>query len=85
MAKCGAPMAIDDGEQRLRRNVRANRRANVKQQTAKINQGATYSVSQITVQETLLCLGLRSRRLVHAPMLTTVPPQWLEFACQHCN
>ncbi|GFX44262.1 hypothetical protein TNCV_4376501 [Trichonephila clavipes] len=35
-----------------------------------MNQGATSSVSQTTVQRTLL--RLRSRRVVHAPMMTVV-------------
>ncbi|GBL92579.1 hypothetical protein AVEN_83887-1 [Araneus ventricosus] len=44
---CGASRAIDDrGERRLRRCVRANRRATVEQLTAQMNQGATKSVSQ---------------------------------------
>ncbi|GFT99601.1 uncharacterized protein TNCV_114801 [Trichonephila clavipes] len=38
--KCGAPRAIDDrGERRLRRCVRADRRATVEQLTTKMNQG----------------------------------------------
>ncbi|GBN57732.1 hypothetical protein AVEN_130996-1, partial [Araneus ventricosus] len=42
---CGAPRAIDDrGERRLRRFVRANRRATVEQLTAQMNQGATKSI-----------------------------------------
>ncbi|GBM23276.1 hypothetical protein AVEN_26009-1 [Araneus ventricosus] len=70
---CGAPRAIDDrGERRLRRCVRANRHATVEQLTAQMNQGATKSVSSTTVQRTLLRMGLRSRRLVNAPMLTAV-------------
>ncbi|GBL95678.1 hypothetical protein AVEN_644-1 [Araneus ventricosus] len=48
---CGAPRAIDDrGKRRLRRCVRANRRATVEQLTAQMNQGATKSVSSTTVQ-----------------------------------
>ncbi|GBM14516.1 hypothetical protein AVEN_101161-1 [Araneus ventricosus] len=48
---CGAPRAIDDrGERRLRRCVRANRRATVEQLIAQMNQGATKSVSSTTVQ-----------------------------------
>ncbi|GBN81934.1 hypothetical protein AVEN_158770-1 [Araneus ventricosus] len=73
---CGAPQAIDDrGERRLRRCVRANRRATVEQLTAQMNQGATKSVSSTTVQRTLLRMGLRSRRLVNAPMPTAVRRQ----------
>ncbi|GFX27419.1 transposable element Tcb1 transposase [Trichonephila clavipes] len=54
------------------RCVRADRRATAEQLTTKMNQGATKSVSQTTIQLTLLRLGLRSRRLVRAPMLTDV-------------
>ncbi|GBN95505.1 hypothetical protein AVEN_139162-1 [Araneus ventricosus] len=47
---CGAPRAIDDRrERRLRRCVRANRRATVEQLTAQMNQGATKSVSSSSV------------------------------------
>ncbi|GFV81429.1 transposable element Tcb1 transposase [Trichonephila clavipes] len=85
--KCGAPRAIDDrGERRLRRCVRADRRATVEQLTTKMNQGATKSVSQTTIQRTLLRLGLRSRRLVRAPMLTAVHRRRrLEFARQYSS
>ncbi|GIY57998.1 transposable element Tcb1 transposase [Caerostris darwini] len=84
---CGAPRAIDDrGERRLRRCVRANRRATVEQLTAQMNQGTTKSVSSTTVQRTLLRMGLRSRRLVNAPMLTAVHRRRrLEFARQYRN
>ncbi|GFU90017.1 transposable element Tcb1 transposase [Trichonephila clavipes] len=85
--KCGAPRAIDDrGERRLRRCVRADRRATVEQLIAKMNQGATKSVSQTTIQRTLLRLGLRSRRLVRAHMLTAVHRRRkLEFARQYSS
>lgn len=64
----------------------ANIRATVEQLTAQMNQGATNSVSQTTVQRTLLRLGLRSRRLVHASMLTAVHRRRrLEFAHRYCN
>ncbi|GFU17422.1 transposable element Tcb1 transposase [Trichonephila clavipes] len=74
--KCGAPRAIDDrGERRLRRCVRADRRATVEQLFTK-------SVSQTTIQRTLL----RSRRLVRASMLTTVHRRRrLEFARQYSS
>ncbi|GFX99885.1 transposable element Tcb1 transposase [Trichonephila clavipes] len=43
--------AIDDrGKRRLQRCVRADRRATVEQLTTKMNQGATKSVSQTTIQ-----------------------------------
>ncbi|GBO03171.1 hypothetical protein AVEN_201717-1 [Araneus ventricosus] len=45
---CGAPRAIDErGERKLRRCVRANRRATVEQLTTQMNQGATKSVSSM--------------------------------------
>ncbi|GFS87658.1 transposable element Tcb1 transposase [Trichonephila clavipes] len=51
-----------------------------------MNQGATKSVSQTTIQRTLLRLGLRSRRLVRAPMLTAVHRRRrLEFARQYSS
>ncbi|GFU86904.1 transposable element Tcb1 transposase [Trichonephila clavipes] len=51
-----------------------------------MNQGATKSVSQTTIQRTLLRLGLRSRRLVRAPMLTAVQRRRrLEFARQYSS
>ncbi|GFV61653.1 hypothetical protein TNCV_188111 [Trichonephila clavipes] len=46
-----------------------------------MNQGATNSGFQTTVQRSLLRLVLRSRRLVHAPILTAVHQQRrLEFS-----
>ncbi|GFX53394.1 transposable element Tcb1 transposase [Trichonephila clavipes] len=46
-----------------------------------MNQGATNSVFQTTVQRSLLRMVLRSRRLVHAPMLTASHQQRrLEFS-----
>ncbi|GFX88378.1 transposable element Tcb1 transposase [Trichonephila clavipes] len=83
----GAPRAIDDiGVRRLRRCVRADRRATVEQLTTKMNQWATKSVSQTIIQRTLLRLGLRSRRLVRASMLTIVHRRRrLEFARQYSS
>ncbi|GBO12980.1 hypothetical protein AVEN_65033-1 [Araneus ventricosus] len=53
---CGAPRAIDDrGERRLRRCVRANRRATVEQLTAQMNQRATKSVSSSPRVSTPTC------------------------------
>ncbi|GFW85701.1 HTH_Tnp_Tc3_2 domain-containing protein [Trichonephila clavipes] len=51
-----------------------------------MNQGATNSGFQTTVQRSLLHLVLRSRRLVHAPMLTAVHQQRrLEFSHRYRN
>ena len=82
--KCGAPRVIDDrGELQLRRCVRANRRATVEQLTTQMNQEATNSVSPMTVQWTLLHMGLCNTRLVDAPMLSAVHQRRrLEFAHQ---
>ncbi|GFX04665.1 hypothetical protein TNCV_1912101 [Trichonephila clavipes] len=51
-----------------------------------MNQGATNSGFQTTVQRSLLRMVLRSRRLVHAPMLTAVHQQRrLEFSHRYRN
>ncbi|GFT90792.1 transposable element Tcb1 transposase [Trichonephila clavipes] len=51
-----------------------------------MNQGATNSGFQTTVQRSLLRLVLRSRRLAHAPMLTAVHQQRrLEFSHRYRN
>ncbi|GFY36638.1 transposable element Tcb1 transposase [Trichonephila clavipes] len=64
----------------------AMRRATVKQHTTQMNQGATNSVFQTTVQRSLLRLVLRSRRLVHAPMLTASHQQRrMEFSYRYRN
>ncbi len=56
------------------------------QLTTQMNQGVTNSVSSTTVQRTLLRMGLRSRRLVNAPMLTAVHRRRrLKFARQYRN
>ncbi|GFW02319.1 transposable element Tcb1 transposase [Trichonephila clavipes] len=86
--KCGAPRSMDDrGERWLGKCVRVNRHAAVEQQhTTHKKQGASNSVSQATVQRTLLSLVLRSRRLVHIAMLAAVHwEQRLEFARQYRN
>ncbi|GFV87524.1 uncharacterized protein TNCV_3281621 [Trichonephila clavipes] len=82
-----APRAIDDrGERRLRRCVRADRWATRSATDHQMNQGATKSVFQTTIQRTLLRLGLQCRRLVRAPMLTTVHRRRrLEFAHQYSS
>ncbi|GFX59492.1 hypothetical protein TNCV_3373691 [Trichonephila clavipes] len=51
-----------------------------------MNQGATNSFFQTTVQRSQLRLVLRSRRLVHAPRLTAVHQQRrLEFSYRYHN
>ncbi|GFS76887.1 transposable element Tcb1 transposase [Trichonephila clavipes] len=51
-----------------------------------MNQGATNSGFLTTVQRSLLRLVLRSRRLVHAPMLTAIHQQRrLEFSHRYRN
>ncbi|GFV18361.1 hypothetical protein TNCV_3932071, partial [Trichonephila clavipes] len=51
-----------------------------------MNQGATNSGFQTTVQRSWLRLVLRSRHLVHAPMLTAVHQQRrLEFSHRYRN
>lgn len=70
-ANCGAPHAIDiRGERRLRRFVTTNQHATVNELTMQKNRGVLRKISTMTVQRTLLRIGLRSRRLVKAPMLT---------------
>ncbi|GFT19255.1 transposable element Tcb1 transposase [Trichonephila clavipes] len=85
--KCVTPQTTDvRGERWLRRCVQAKRRATVEQLNTKMNQGATNSVSQTTVQLTLLRLSLRKRRLVQASILTAVRwQQRLEYARQYSN
>ncbi|XP_055932068.1 uncharacterized protein LOC129962346 [Argiope bruennichi] len=79
--KCGAPWTIDGRDERRLRRYFSNRCAAMEQLTAQMNQRATSSVSTTTVQRTLLRMGLRSRRLVNAPMLTAVHRRRrLEFA-----
>ncbi|GFU41421.1 hypothetical protein TNCV_2171751 [Trichonephila clavipes] len=63
--------------------VISNRPTTIEQLTSPMNQEATNNVSQTTVQRTLLRLGIRSRCLAHAPMMSAVHWQRrLEFARQ---
>ncbi|GBO32847.1 hypothetical protein AVEN_38919-1 [Araneus ventricosus] len=72
-ANCGAPWVLNDrGERRLRRLVKSDRLVTVDTLTAQINQHCTRKLSSTTVQRTLLRIGPRSRRLISAPMLTSV-------------
>ncbi|GBL85077.1 hypothetical protein AVEN_221308-1 [Araneus ventricosus] len=85
LANCGTPRAINDRrERRLRRLVKSDRRATVDTLTAQMNQQCIRKLSRTTVQRTLLRIGLRSRRLISAPMLTTVNrKKRCAFALQH--
>ncbi|GBM48329.1 hypothetical protein AVEN_106528-1 [Araneus ventricosus] len=59
----GRPRVIKEkGRQRLSRLVKQNRRQAVAQLTAQYNSGTSASVSEHTVQRTLLYMGLCSRR-----------------------
>ncbi|GBM15470.1 hypothetical protein AVEN_142128-1 [Araneus ventricosus] len=82
---CGEPRAINDrGERRLRRLVKSDRCATVDTLTAQMNQQCTRKLSRTTVQRTLLCIGLHSRRLISAPMFTSVHrKKHHAFALQH--
>ncbi|GBO17027.1 hypothetical protein AVEN_160365-1 [Araneus ventricosus] len=84
LANCWAPRAINDrSERRLRRLVKCDRYT-VDTLTAQINQQCTRKLSRTTVQFTLLRVGLRSRRLISAPMLTSVHRKKRRaFALQH--
>lgn len=80
--KCGIPRDIDDSKRWLQRCLWANEHTTVEQLTAEMNQKATNRASSMTVQWTLLCIGLCS--LVNAHMLTPVHFQErLEFAFQY--
>ncbi|GBO00022.1 hypothetical protein AVEN_41626-1 [Araneus ventricosus] len=85
LANCGASRAINDrGERRLRRLVKCDRRNTVDTLTAQMNQQCTRKLSRTTLQRTLLRIGLRSRRLISAPMLTSVHrKKHRAFALQH--
>ncbi|GBN50390.1 hypothetical protein AVEN_185885-1 [Araneus ventricosus] len=58
------------GCRRLSRLVKQNRRQTVAQLTAEYNAGPSASVSEHTVQRTLLDMELCSRRPTRAPLLT---------------
>ncbi|GBN03595.1 Transposable element Tcb2 transposase [Araneus ventricosus] len=84
-ANCETPRAINDRcERRLRRLVKSDRRVTVDTLTAQMNQQCSRELSRTTVQRTLLRIGLRSRRLISAPMLTSVHRKKRRaFALQH--
>ncbi|GBM86404.1 hypothetical protein AVEN_247443-1 [Araneus ventricosus] len=60
----------EKGRRRLSRWVKQNRRQTVAQLTAQYNAGPRASVSEHTVQRTLLDMGLCSRRPTRVPLLT---------------
>ncbi|GBO10338.1 hypothetical protein AVEN_110192-1 [Araneus ventricosus] len=67
----GRPRVIKEkGRRRLSRLVKQNRRQTVAQLTAQYNACPSASISEHTVQRTLLDMGLCSRRPTHVPLLT---------------
>ncbi|GBO01977.1 hypothetical protein AVEN_273698-1 [Araneus ventricosus] len=81
----GRPLVIKEkGRRRLSRLVKQNRRQTVAQLTAQYNAGPSASVSEHTVQRTLLDRGLCSRRLTRVPLLTKRHRQLrLQWAREH--
>ncbi|GBL90891.1 hypothetical protein AVEN_189497-1 [Araneus ventricosus] len=72
------------GRRRLSRLVKQNRRQTVAQLTAQYNAGPSASVSEHTVQRTLLDTGLCSRRPTRVPLLTKRHRQLrLQWAREH--
>ncbi|GBN90008.1 Transposable element Tc1 transposase [Araneus ventricosus] len=67
----GHPRVIKEkGRRRLSSLVKQNRRQTVAQLTAQYNEGSSASVSEHTVQQALLDMGLCSRRPTRVPVLT---------------
>ncbi|GBN89207.1 Transposable element Tc1 transposase [Araneus ventricosus] len=81
----GRPRVIKvKGRRRLSRLVKQNRRRTVAQLTAQYNAGPSASVSEHTVQRTLLDMGLLSRRPTRVPLLTKSHRQLcLQWAREH--
>ncbi|GBN19316.1 Transposable element Tc1 transposase [Araneus ventricosus] len=84
----GRPRIIKEKGCRFRektsRLVKQNRRQTVAQLTAQYNAGPSASVSEHTVQWTLLDMGLCSRRPTRVPLLTKRPRQLrLQWAREH--
>ncbi|GBN01329.1 hypothetical protein AVEN_24147-1 [Araneus ventricosus] len=81
----GRPRVIKEkGRWRLSRLVKQNRRQTVAQLTAHYNACPSASVSEHTVQWTLLYMGLCSRRPTRVPLLTKRHPQLrLQWAREH--
>ncbi|GBN96360.1 hypothetical protein AVEN_44547-1 [Araneus ventricosus] len=83
----GRPRVIKEkGRRRLFRLVKQNRRQTVAQLTAQYNAGPSASVSEHTVQRTLLNMGLCNRRPTHVFLLTKRHRQLhLQWAREHRN
>ncbi|GBO32269.1 hypothetical protein AVEN_135358-1 [Araneus ventricosus] len=81
----GRPCAIKEkGRRRLSRLVKQNRRQTVAHLTAQYNAGPSASISEHTVQRTLLDTGLCSRRPTRVPLLTKCHRQLrLQLAREH--
>ncbi|GBM93110.1 hypothetical protein AVEN_32037-1 [Araneus ventricosus] len=81
----GRPRVIKEkGRRRLSRLIKQNRRQTVAQLTAQYNAGTSASVSEHTVQLTLLDMGLCSRCPTRVPLLTKRQRQLrLQWAQEH--
>ncbi|GBN37285.1 hypothetical protein AVEN_160868-1 [Araneus ventricosus] len=81
----GRPRVIKEkGRRRLFLLVKRNRRLTVAQLTAQYNAGPSASVSENTVQQALLDMGLCSRRPTRVPLLTKRHRQLrLQWAREH--
>ncbi|GBN01620.1 hypothetical protein AVEN_228816-1 [Araneus ventricosus] len=81
----GRPRVIKEkGSRRLPHLVKQNRRQTVAQLTAQYNAGLSASISEHTVQRTLLVMGLCSRRPTRVPLLTKRHYQLrLQWAREH--
>ncbi|GFU88928.1 transposase domain containing protein [Trichonephila clavipes] len=74
----GHPHAIKvKGRRRLYRIVKQNRNQTVAQLAAQYNAGPSRTVSEYTVQRTLLDMGLRSKRPSRVSLMTTSHRQLL--------
>ncbi|GBO01652.1 hypothetical protein AVEN_30550-1 [Araneus ventricosus] len=81
----GRPRVIKEkGRRRLSRLVKQNRSQTMAQLTSQYNSGPNASVSEHTVQRTLLDMGLCSRRITRVPLLTKRRRQLrLQWAREH--
>ncbi|GBO46197.1 hypothetical protein AVEN_132362-1 [Araneus ventricosus] len=81
----GRPRVIKEkGRRSLSHLVKQNRRQTMAQLTTQYNSGPNASVSEDTIQRTLLDMGLCSRRLTRVPLLTKRRRQLrLQWAREH--